>query len=172
MSHHSPCSQQPLAEPTTDGDRISSADETAGRAAVEGTSRRRAIAGAGILAGSAAVLTACGSGSTDDAEAADIDPNKPVDIAAVDEVPEGDAIKASADGVTAMVTQPSKGEFRAFSSSCTHQGCSLNVQNQAISCPCHSSQFSIRDGSVQGGPAPKPLPEYSVKVENGRIKLS
>ncbi|WP_129360900.1 MULTISPECIES: Rieske (2Fe-2S) protein [Micrococcaceae] len=172
MSHQSPSLQQSLAETTTDDGRTSSDDESAGRAAAEGTSRRRAITGAGILAGSAAVLTACGSGSSDDAEAADIDPNNPVDIAAVDDVPEGDAVKASADGVTAMVAQPTKGVFKAFSSSCTHQGCSLNVQNKAISCPCHSSQFSIQDGSVQGGPAPKPLPEYTVKVEDGRIKLS
>jgi Rieske Fe-S protein len=68
-----------------------------------------------------------------------------------------------------MLTQPAEGRFKAFSSACTHQGCTLNVQGSEIVCPCHSSKFSPEDGSVQGGPAPEPLPEYAVSVSGGRL---
>ncbi len=69
-----------------------------------------------------------------------------------------------------VVTQPSKGEFKAFSAVCTHQGCLVNqVTDGRIVCPCHGSAFSIKDGSVLGGPAPKPLPEAQAAVKNGTV---
>ena len=59
-----------------------------------------------------------------------------------------------------VVTQPEAGTFKAFSSTCTHQGCTVTkVADGTIDCPCHGSTFSVEDGSVQGGPAPSPLPE-------------
>ncbi|WP_269928243.1 Rieske (2Fe-2S) protein [Kocuria massiliensis] len=137
------------------------------------TPRRTALAGAGIIAGSAVVLSACGSDSGGESDGkASIDPSHPVDLTSASEVPVGGGIKASADGVTAIVSQPKEGEFKAFSSSCTHQGCSVDVKKDVIMCPCHSSQFSLTDGSVQGGPAPKPLPEYTVSVTGGRVTIS
>jgi len=69
-----------------------------------------------------------------------------------------------------VVTQPAKGTFKAFSKVCTHQGCDVNkVDGGVISCPCHGSQFSIEDGSVKGGPAPKGLPETSVKLDGKNV---
>ena len=130
-------------------------------------SRRRAIAGAGLLAGSAGLLAACG-GSEEGGDGAP-EGGEPVDLAAAADVPVGGALKATEQGFTAMLTQPSEGEFKAFSSACTHQGCTLNVQGSEIVCPCHSSKFSPEDGSVQGGPAPEPLPEYAVSVSGGRL---
>lgn len=164
-----------MTEPTSDAPQTSAvpgSPQTPTDGVPHGTTRRRALAGAGVLAGTAATLSACGSDEGKDSGKSDIDPQNPVDIAAASDVPEGGAIKASEDGTTAMVTQPNKGEFKAFSSSCTHQGCSLTVQDTEITCPCHSSRFSITDGSVQGGPAPEALPEYKVSVENGRIRIS
>lgn len=128
-----------------------------------GPSRRRAIAGAGLLAGSAGLLAACGEGSAAD------DGGTPVDLAAAADVPVGGALKATEQGLTALLTQPAEGEFRAFSSSCTHQGCTLNVQGAEIVCPCHASKFSTEDGSVRGGPATEALPEYPVRVADGRL---
>ena len=71
-----------------------------------------------------------------------------------------------------VVTQPTRGEFRAFTTTCTHQGCPVDqVDGDEIVCPCHGSRFSIADGSVVAGPAPAPLAERSVDVEDGRILL-
>ena len=71
-----------------------------------------------------------------------------------------------------MITQPEEGSFKAFSSACTHQGCTLNAQkDREIVCPCHSSKFDLNDGAVLGGPAEDPLPEYPVTVQDGRILI-
>ena len=69
-----------------------------------------------------------------------------------------------------VVTQPSHGQFKCFSAICTHAGCLVGtVQNGAIICPCHGSQFSVKDGSVINGPATQPLPEYKITVKGTRI---
>ena len=89
-----------------------------------------------------------------------------VALAAVADVPVGGGV-IKGDYV---VTQPTKGTFKAFSKVCTHQGCDVNkVDNGVISCPCHNSLFSIQDGSVKGGPAPKGLPETNVKVDGANV---
>jgi Rieske Fe-S protein len=72
-----------------------------------------------------------------------------------------------------VVTQPKAGEFKAFSAICTHQGCPVTqIEGGTIDCLCHGSQYSIADGSVQGGPAPAPLPEKTVTVTGDTLTVS
>jgi Rieske Fe-S protein len=72
-----------------------------------------------------------------------------------------------------VVTQPTAGTFKAFSATCTHQGCQVNrVGNGTIDCPCHGSQFSITDGSVKSGPAPRPLASKTVTVDGDTLSIS
>jgi Rieske Fe-S protein len=71
-----------------------------------------------------------------------------------------------------VVTQPSAGQFKAFSAVCTHMGCTVNqIANGRIDCPCHGSEYSITDGAVLAGPAPKPLPAKQIKVTGDSIFL-
>ncbi|MEV0323394.1 Rieske (2Fe-2S) protein [Streptomyces sp. NPDC050658] len=71
-----------------------------------------------------------------------------------------------------VVTQPEKGDFKAFSAVCTHQGCTVGeVADGTINCPCHGSKYRIADASVAGGPAPRPLPPQDITVTGDSITL-
>lgn len=134
-------------------------------------SRRHALFASATA--SAIALSGCGEGSSSGGSAAGSagqGPSEPTNMGSVSNVPVGKAAKLAAGKVTAIISQPQEGTYKAFSSVCTHQGCQVNVQNGAkIVCPCHNSQFSLDDGSVQGGPAEKPLDAYKVEVKDGAI---
>jgi Rieske Fe-S protein len=81
-------------------------------------------------------------------------------------------VKVGSGIITAdyVITQPAAGTFKAFSKVCPHAGCDVNkVDAGVISCPCHGSQFSIKDGSVTTGPATTGLTSKSVKVDGANI---
>jgi len=83
----------------------------------------------------------------------------------VSAVPVGGGVVLGGDDI--VVTQPSAGTFRGFSTTCTHKGCDVNrVSGGDIACPCHGSRFSIVDGSVTNGPASKPLAGRAVTVRS------
>jgi nitrite reductase/ring-hydroxylating ferredoxin subunit len=71
-----------------------------------------------------------------------------------------------------IVTQPTAGEFKAFTSTCTHQGTTINkVEGGDMVCPLHGSRFAITDGAVDQGPATSPLPEKTVKVTGDTLEV-
>ncbi len=156
-------------------------------------SRRQALAGAGLAGVAVPVLAACGddggepggdtggtrapSSGTPEAGPSSATAGEKSDAT---QAPEVEGLVAAADvpvggGVILadpklVVTQPAKGDFRAFSSTCTHRGCTVNtVLDGTINCRCHGSSFSIEDGSVRGGPAPAPLAATAVAVEGGEV---
>ncbi|MEU6446203.1 MULTISPECIES: Rieske (2Fe-2S) protein [unclassified Streptomyces] len=149
-----------------------------------GPARRTVVAAAGA-AGLTAVLAACGGSdedaSSDSGSASSGSPSAEAGggedagagaaLAATADIPEGGGMVFADQKV--VVTQPSKGEFKAFSATCTHQGCAVkSVSDGVINCPCHNSNFSITDGSVQSGPAPKPLPAVQITVSGDSIQLA
>ncbi|MCW2785668.1 MAG: Rieske (2Fe-2S) domain protein [Marmoricola sp.] len=72
-----------------------------------------------------------------------------------------------------MVTQPTAGEFKAFSANCTHQGTLLDqIDGTAMICPNHGSRFSIVDGSVEQGPATVALPAKTVEKKGDSLIVS
>ncbi|MDZ5620339.1 Rieske (2Fe-2S) protein [Nocardioides bizhenqiangii] len=85
------------------------------------------------------------------------------------EVPVGGGIVLADEQV--VITQPSDGEFKAFSAICTHQGCVVARVSSEIECDCHASRFSITDGSVTGGPALSPLGSVDVSVSGNQVRL-
>ena len=69
-----------------------------------------------------------------------------------------------------VITQPASGTFKAFTAVCTHMGCTVgSVSGGTINCPCHGSKYSITDGSVVHGPAPKALAPIAIKVDGTSI---
>ncbi|MEU0661045.1 Rieske (2Fe-2S) protein [Streptomyces lavendulocolor] len=156
-----------------------------GAQGTSGAVGRRAVVAAAGGAGLAAVLTACGGS---DAPASSIG-DTPAGgssagaaagggtgagaggkvLAKTADIPEGGG-KVVGDVV---VTQPAAGQFKAFSSKCTHAGCAVkDVADGIINCPCHGSKFDAGDGSVKAGPATAPLAAASIVVEGDAIRLA
>ncbi|MER7553562.1 Rieske (2Fe-2S) protein [Streptomyces anulatus] len=137
--------------------------------------RRTVVAAAGA-AGAAAALTACGGGSdgsggSDTVEQPGSGGKGREVLAATSDIPEGGGVVFAAQKV--VVTQPQPGEFKAFSSTCTHQGCAVkDVSGGTITCPCHNSTFDAATGSPTGGPATRPLPAREITVEGDSIRLA
>jgi Rieske Fe-S protein len=131
--------------------------------ASKGCCRRQLLRGAaavGLAGVGVAALSAC--------SAAAPAPKGPVTLGAATDVPVGGGKLYSAQQV--VVTQPTAGDYKAFSAVCTHAGCVVDgVSGGVISCPCHGSEFKTTDGSVVQGPASAPLPSIPVTVQNGKL---
>ncbi|MDQ0760613.1 Rieske (2Fe-2S) protein [Streptomyces canus] len=151
-----------------------------------GAPARRTIVAAVGAAGLAVALTACGSdGSSDsssttqaganasggDASSSASSGSGGTALAKTSDIPEGGGKIFKDQGV--VVTQPTAGTYKAFSSKCTHQGCAVaSITNGVIVCPCHKSEFSVADGSVKKGPATKALPAEQITVSGDSITLA
>jgi Rieske Fe-S protein len=151
------------------------------------SSRRRLFKTAGLVAlvgAGGSTLAACSSGgsatpATSAAPSSAPAPSSPASSGSAAggstvttaEVPVGGGfIMPNADFV---VTQPTKGSYKAFSKICTHQGCPVSqIADKEIICRCHGSHFSIADGSVVSGPAQSPLPAATTKVSGTTITVS
>ena len=91
-------------------------------------------------------------------------------LGAASEIPVGGGKIYTAARV--VVTQPTPGQYKAFSAVCTHVGCIMSkVANGTIDCPCHGSEFKITNGAVVTGPAPSPLPSKPITVADGKVML-
>ncbi|WP_342775619.1 Rieske (2Fe-2S) protein, partial [Nonomuraea deserti] len=72
-----------------------------------------------------------------------------------------------------VVTQPTQGVYKAFSSVCTHKGCVVSTpENNVITCACHGSEFAADSGKATKGPATGGLAAYQVKVEGDGIVVA
>lgn len=68
-----------------------------------------------------------------------------------------------------VITQPTAGVFKGFSSVCPHRGCNVDaITDGKIVCPCHNSEFNL-DGSVAQGPATNPLEAKSITVQGDSV---
>ena len=64
------------------------------------------------------------------------------------------------------------GQIRAFTSVCTHSGCSRNWTFQTeATCTCHRSKFDV-EGRVTHGPASRNLSSFDVEVTGDSAVIS
>ncbi|HLI50169.1 MAG TPA: ubiquinol-cytochrome c reductase iron-sulfur subunit [Thermomicrobiaceae bacterium] len=79
---------------------------------------------------------------------------------------------AGATSKTAVwVRKESEQQFIVFAVNCTHLGCPVNWLPDAkiFLCPCHGGVY-YANGDVAGGPPPRPLFRYQVRVKNGQVQ--
>jgi Rieske Fe-S protein len=135
-----------------------------------GISRRRTLTGAAAVGVGVPLLAACGADSDAGSDATGSAPTTAAGqkLGPASEVPVGGGTIYADQKI--VVTQPAEGEFKGFSSICTHQNCPVtSVKDGTINCTCHGSRFSIEDGSVTNGPATSPLAAIDVTVEGDEI---
>jgi Rieske Fe-S protein len=93
-------------------------------------------------------------------------------LAAAASIPAGSAITFVDDfGEGAFLVHTTDGVFRAFSSTCTHAGCTVSLSGGEFVCPCHGGVYDAQTGAVLGGPPPAPLPQLPIRVIRGDIRL-
>ncbi|MDN4162161.1 Rieske (2Fe-2S) protein [Nocardioides abyssi] len=141
---------------------------------LDSLTRRRALTGVAGVGIALPVLAACagddGPSTASDPAASGSDSGQGGPLAATADIEVGGGAIYPNEEV--VVTQPTEGEFKAFSIRCTHQGCAVaEVSDEGIVCPCHNSVFSISDGSPQGGPATAPLEERPITVSGDQLTL-
>lgn len=72
----------------------------------------------------------------------------------------------------AWLRRVDESQFEALSLYCTHTGCPVHWIEKAnlFLCPCHGGSFH-RDGSVAGGPPPRPLGRIGIRVVDGQVEV-
>jgi Rieske Fe-S protein len=130
--------------------------------------RRRALSGSAVLAVGVPLLAACGSDSGATATDPATSTGSGGTLASTSDVPVGGCFVVSAAKI--VLTQPTEGDFKAFTAVCTHQGCLVETSTEGdIPCPCHGSRFSLDDGSPQSGPAKAALAPVEITVDGDSI---
>ena len=130
--------------------------------------RRTMLRGAAVSGVALPLLAACGGGQ-EATSAGESSGGGSATVPASD-VPVGGGTILKDQEV--VVTQPKKGDYKAFTAICTHQGCTLTkVEGGQIVCPCHGSHFSIEDGSPTSGPAQRALASKTVSVKGDQVSV-
>jgi nitrite reductase/ring-hydroxylating ferredoxin subunit/uncharacterized membrane protein len=145
------------------------------RNGARGRGRLLALAGAGVLAAAgylgAHLTFARGVGPNQTA----FDPGPTEWTPSIDaaDLPPDEA-RSCVVGETPVLLLRHGDGVHAMHNRCSHRGCMLSdgeVDGEIVTCACHGSQFDLRDGSVQRGPATAPQPVYQARESGGRIEI-
>jgi nitrite reductase/ring-hydroxylating ferredoxin subunit len=97
-----------------------------------------------------------------------------VTLAKTEDVPEGEMIGVTVDGLELLVANVG-GQYRAIGSICTHEGGPLadgDLYDSIVTCPWHGSEFDVETGGAVTPPAMEPEPVYEVRVEGDEIQVA
>ena len=142
---------------------------------------RRGLLKAACLGCAALGLSACGGSSaqtagespSSGASPAGTSPTAaagPAVIVKLADIPVGSSISARApSGPKILLARPTATTVVAFSSVCTHQQCTVEPDGKQFACPCHGSTYDAFTGKNIGGPAPKPLAPFAVKISGADV---
>ena len=86
----------------------------------------------------------------------------------------GTAALVNYSGGQLLIDHPSDTQFNAFTSICTHAGCTVSgydTSNNQFVCPCHGSRFDV-NGHVAQGPASAALRQFQTKFSNNLLTIT
>jgi len=94
-------------------------------------------------------------------------------VSTTEEVPPNSGKTVSLGNRPVLLITTPEGERRAFLANCTHLGCVVRYREEEndIYCACHHSVFDI-EGKNMSGPAPRPLPQLPIEIENDNIVVT
>lgn len=85
-------------------------------------------------------------------------------------------IRLPEDQMETATKARSAGGVLAYSALCTHQACDVKTwlaKENVLVCFCHASKFDLLDGAkVVDGPASRPLPSFSLKLEGEFLAIA
>jgi nitrite reductase/ring-hydroxylating ferredoxin subunit len=97
-----------------------------------------------------------------------------VTLAKTEDVPEGEMVGVTVDGLELLVANVG-GQYRAIGSICTHEDGPLaegDLYDSIVTCPWHGSEFDVETGEAVTPPAMEPEPVYEVRVEGDEIQVA
>ena len=95
------------------------------------------------------------------------------DVAALDDLTDGEPKRVEADGTPVMLLRQGE-HIRAIGATCPHLGGPLDegaIEGITVACPWHGSVFRLDDGALRHGPATMPVAAYEARVTNGRVEI-
>lgn len=99
-------------------------------------------------------------------------------VAEAAELEPGEALVVPAEKVGAAediaVFRDDDGSYWALDNICSHAYAELSdgwIEQGAVECPVHSSQFCLRTGRPSGPPATRPVRTHRVEIRDGQVWL-
>lgn len=96
-----------------------------------------------------------------------------IDVAAIDDVPEGDVIAIVVSGKD-LAFYKIDGEVYATDNLCTHGKARLSdgfLEGNEIECPLHQGRFDVCTGKAMCAPLTENIKTYPIKIEKNRVLL-
>ena len=122
------------------------------------------------MAGAAVTLVSCGSGEK--AQGLPDPTGTAYDAVALAKLPVKGTTSVTVNGAGYLLYRPDDKTVLAYTSVCTHQGCTVGTgSGEIFKCPCHGSEYSKLDGSVIQGPAPKALTRFAAEIQGDEVKI-
>ncbi len=97
-----------------------------------------------------------------------------VTVAKTNEIPAGYIKLVQLEGHNISLAN-ADGSFYAVDDLCPHEEGSLSegeIEGESIICPYHGSQFSLKTGAYEAGPASAPIATHQVLVQGDEVKIA
>jgi len=86
------------------------------------------------------------------------------------EVPVGTAKQVKAGEKYVIVAQPTAGQVKAYSATCTHKGGTVQVVEKLhLRCPLHGAEYDATTGDVTAPPAKRGLDVIAARIQGDQI---